>query len=27
VPPEIDLYNVMLGSMGSLKKFSPVPLP
>jgi hypothetical protein len=27
VPPEIDLYNVMLSSMGSLKKFSPVPLP
>jgi hypothetical protein len=24
VPPEIDLYNVMLGS---IKKFSPVPLP
>jgi hypothetical protein len=24
VPPEIDLYNVV---MGSVKKFSPVPLP
>jgi len=24
VPPEIDLYNVL---MGSVKKFSPVPLP